>query len=115
MLQSIDRLCALVGEKLYVKWFKKMTQMKPSESFIDLSASREKGAKLVPHMTNFQAVTFLLSSIVGSGIFSTPGIVYYRCGNSVPLTLLMWLTGGFLAYCGAISYAEFASRFPNSR
>src|ERR1700759_1694350 len=52
-----------------------------------------------------------VSLTIGMGIFRTPVVV---AGNAGPPTIffLAWLTGGLVALCGALTYAEIGSRYP---
>lgn len=50
---------------------------------------------------------------IGSGIFRTPGLVAAQLG-SVQLIAILWLVGGLVFLCGALSYAELGSRYPES-
>ncbi len=49
--------------------------------------------------------------IVGSGIFSSPGVIVAITG-SPGASLVVWLVGGLLAWTGASSYAELGSAIP---
>ncbi|KAF9464735.1 amino acid permease-domain-containing protein [Collybia nuda] len=48
---------------------------------------------------------------IGSGIFSSPGIIIANT-NSVGASLIVWLLSGVLAWTGASSYAELGSAIP---
>jgi amino acid transporter len=49
--------------------------------------------------------------MIGSGIFSSPGLIVALTG-SVGASLLVWLVGGLLAWTGASSYAELGAAIP---
>lgn len=51
--------------------------------------------------------------MVGSGIFRTPGLVAQQLGRPW-LTFVAWLLGGVLAFLGALSFAELATRHPRA-
>src|SRR5213075_2112209 len=58
--------------------------------------------------------TFLMvGMVIGVGIFKAPSVV---AGNtSTPLEfILVWLFGGLASLCGALVYAELASRHPGT-
>lgn len=58
--------------------------------------------------------TFLvISSVIGSGIFFTPGIVAAQLPNPSAI-LLLWILGGFLSWCGALANAELGAMFPRA-
>ena len=57
------------------------------------------------------ATLLVVGSMVGTGIFTTPGFVVRDVG--APLAALAaWALGGALALCGALSYAELAAALP---
>ena len=57
--------------------------------------------------------TIVIGTIIGSGIFLTPGLVL-RDSGSVGLALTIWVVGGILSLLGALSYAELACMSPRS-
>ena len=50
-------------------------------------------------------------TVIGSGIFLTPGIVL-RTSGSVGVAMLVWLGGGILTLLGALTYAELGCSRP---
>jgi APA family basic amino acid/polyamine antiporter len=59
------------------------------------------------------ATLLVVASMVGSGVFTTTGLLVADLQSS-PAVLLAWLCGGLLALCGALSYAELAAAFPRN-
>ena len=59
---------------------------------------------------------FLLfvGSVIGSGIFLTPGLILRQLDGSVGFSLLVWLVGGILSLLGALTYAELAAANPEA-
>src|SRR5450755_537216 len=55
-----------------------------------------------------------IGSVIGSGIFLTPGLVLGQLGGSVGYSLLAWLVGGVLSLLGALTYAELAACNPEA-
>jgi len=55
-----------------------------------------------------------IGSVIGSGIFLTPGLVLQQLGGSVGYSLLAWLVGGVLSLLGALTYAELAASNPEA-
>src|SRR5207245_11540400 len=61
----------------------------------------------------WSAVAVLVGSTIGGGIFRTPAVIASRVPEPV-LMLVVWVLGGVLAVCGALTYAELAAMFPRS-
>jgi len=55
-----------------------------------------------------------IGSVIGSGIFLTPGLILRQVGGSVGYALLVWLFGGVLSLFGALTYAELAAANPEA-
>src|SRR6266481_7479037 len=71
------------------------------------------GERLVRRLGLWSAVAVLVGSTIGSGIFRTPA----RIAAYVPVPVPMfgvWVLGGLLALCGALTYAELAALYPRS-
>jgi amino acid transporter len=61
----------------------------------------------------WSAVAVVVGSTIGSGIFRTPAGVTDRLPGPLPL-MAVWVTGGLLALCGALTLAEVAGAFPDT-
>jgi APA family basic amino acid/polyamine antiporter len=59
-------------------------------------------------------VLMIVGTVVGSGIFLVPGAVLRAVGNSVPLALTVWLSGGVLSLLGALTYGELSAMKPKA-
>jgi APA family basic amino acid/polyamine antiporter len=55
-----------------------------------------------------------IGSVIGSGIFRTPGPILRQVEGSVGLALLVWIVGGVLSLLGALTYAELAAANPEA-
>jgi APA family basic amino acid/polyamine antiporter len=55
-----------------------------------------------------------VGSVIGSGIFLTPGLILRQLNGSVGYLLLIWLLGGVLSLLGALTYAELAAANPEA-
>jgi basic amino acid/polyamine antiporter, APA family len=55
-----------------------------------------------------------IGSVIGSGIFLTPGLILRQLDGSVGFSLLVWLVGGVLSLLGALTYAELAAAKPEA-
>jgi APA family basic amino acid/polyamine antiporter len=59
-------------------------------------------------------VLMIVGTVIGSGIFLVPGAVLRAVGNSVPVALVVWLSGGFLSLLGALTYGELSAMKPQA-
>jgi len=59
------------------------------------------------------AVAIVIGTVIGSGIFLVPRAMVQRVG-SPSLVFLVWIVGGLLSLCGALSYAELAAAMPEA-
>lgn len=59
------------------------------------------------------AYILVVSRVIGSGIFATPGSIVQSAG-SIGLTLLVWIVGTVLAACGLAVSMEFGCMLPRS-
>ena len=59
------------------------------------------------------AAAIIISNVIGSGIFLTPAVVASLTGDAVSM-LAVWLAGGFIAFAGAMAYAELAVLRPHA-
>lgn len=55
-----------------------------------------------------------IGSVIGSGIFRTPGSILSQVGGSVGIAMLVWIAGGVLSLLGALTYAELAANNPEA-
>ena len=63
------------------------------------------------------ATTIIVGSMIGSGIFLAPSLIAQIVQTSAlgPGTFIsIWLVGGFLTLCGALSYGELAAAMPKT-
>ncbi|MBN8981576.1 MAG: amino acid permease [Rhizobiales bacterium] len=59
------------------------------------------------------ATAIVVADMVGVGVFTSLGFQVKDITSGFSI-LLLWIVGGVVAMCGAISYAELASMFPRS-
>lgn len=71
------------------------------------------GERLPRRLGLWSAVAVAVGSTIGSGIFRTPAIIAGRVPAPLPM-FGVWVLGGGLALCGALTYAELAALFPRS-
>ncbi len=69
--------------------------------------------QLLRRLGPLDTVFLVIGSVVGSGIFMTTGFI----AESLPspgLILLVWLVGGLVTLCGALTFAELGAMFPTA-
>jgi APA family basic amino acid/polyamine antiporter len=59
------------------------------------------------------AIAVVIGDVIGSGIFRVPAAVATEVG-SVPGIMLVWVLGGVITLCGALSLAELAAAMPKA-
>jgi basic amino acid/polyamine antiporter, APA family len=70
-----------------------------------------EASALPRHIGGFTAGCVLVSSVVGSGIFTTTGFMARDLGHP-GLILAVWLIGGLIALAGALAYSELGAALP---
>lgn len=67
--------------------------------------------KIQPRLGLWDAVSIIVGIVVGTSIFRASAAIFNFAGG--PWTALgLWVAGGFLAWCGAVCYAELATTYP---
>ena len=61
----------------------------------------------------WSAILIVIGTTIGSGIFRSPASIANRLPGPLPLAAI-WLAGGLLAMCGALSLSEVASAYPRT-
>ncbi len=69
---------------------------------------------LVRTLRSRDLLLLFVGTVIGSGIFLTPGVILQQVGGSVGVSVLVWLFGGFLSVLGALTYAELAAANPEA-
>jgi len=59
------------------------------------------------------ATSLVVASMIGTGVFTTTGLVLQSLPSSA-LVLLCWAIGGLAALCGALAYAELGAALPGN-
>ena len=69
----------------------------------------ESNSKYTPHV----AIALVIANMIGTGVFTSIG---YQVGPlpSAFAILMLWLLGGLVAWCGALTYAEIATTLKRS-
>jgi APA family basic amino acid/polyamine antiporter len=73
----------------------------------------ESDAPLIRAIGVRSATLLVITNVIGSAIFLTPGSMAATL-PSEPLLLLAWVAGGAIALCGGLTYAEMGAMYPRS-
>jgi len=61
----------------------------------------------------FPATNIVVANMIGAGIFTTSGLLMAGLNNPM-LMLSLWVVGGLIAFCGALSYGELGAAMPGA-
>jgi basic amino acid/polyamine antiporter, APA family len=61
----------------------------------------------------FPVTNIVISNMIGAGIFTTSGLLLADLASPL-LMLTLWIVGGFIALCGALSYGELGASMPDA-
>lgn len=61
----------------------------------------------------FSLTNIVIANMIGAGIFTTSGLLMGDLGNPF-LMLFLWIVGGLIALCGALSYGELGAAMPQA-
>ncbi|KAF5618545.1 high affinity methionine permease [Fusarium sp. NRRL 52700] len=91
-----------------------------SEAAGEIQPSRDVEDDVLPETSTIgrnlswqSAYILVISRVVGSGIFATPGTIVQSVG-SAGLSLSLWIVGAFIAACGLAVSLEFGCMLPRS-
>ena len=76
-------------------------------------ADRHPRDRLRPQLGLTDATLLCVASVIGSGIFLTPGTIAERLPHA-GLILAVWLAGGVLSLLGALANAELGAMYPHA-
>ena len=65
------------------------------------------------HLSVWTAASFVIASMIGTGVFTSLGFQLVDIQSIFPL-IMLWVIGGIIALCGALSYSELATLYPRS-
>ena len=89
-------------------------QLTPEDITISTPSAAVTGdARLARELGTWSAAAVVVGTIIGSSIFRLPGAVAREAGSPEAIALL-WILGGVIALCGALSLAELAAAFPRT-
>ncbi len=65
------------------------------------------------HISMWTASSFVIASMIGTGVFTSLGFQLNDIQSIFPL-IMLWIVGGVVALCGALSYSELGAALPRS-
>ncbi len=72
------------------------------------------GVQAQPYKINFRTgASIVIANMVGTGVFTSLGFQVLGIQSGFAL-LMLWVVGGLIALCGAVSYGELAAAMPRS-
>src|SRR5208282_3100240 len=81
----------------------------PSEPALGMTARLFE----IPKISALTALALAVADMIGTGVFTSLGFQVRDIPSGFSL-LLLWVVGGIVALCGALSYSELAAAFPRS-
>ena len=65
------------------------------------------------HISFWTALSFIVASMIGTGVFTSLGFQLMEIQSIFPL-LMLWIVGGIVALTGALTYGELGTALPRS-
>lgn len=78
-----------------------------------IAAKRYAGPSLERVLGLWSAISIVIGTVIGSGVFLVPSTMI-RCVGSVSHLFAVWVIAGVLSLFGALTYAELAAAFPEA-
>jgi APA family basic amino acid/polyamine antiporter len=72
-----------------------------------------KDEKLKRQLGLFPATNIVVANMIGAGIFTTSGLLMAGLHDPI-LMMVLWIVGGIIAICGALSYGELGAAMPGA-
>ena len=66
-----------------------------------------------PQLSRFDLTMIVISLVIGMGIFRTPSVVAQTAGSTW-IFFSVWIFGGLVTLCGALTFAEIGARYPTA-
>ncbi|KAL1948698.1 hypothetical protein VTO73DRAFT_10504 [Trametes versicolor] len=89
------------------------TAVDPSLNPGELTFEEDSAGGMGRHLGVFSCTLLIVGRIIGTGIFSTPSSILGSVG-SVGASLMLWVLGFVLSFCGLFIWLEFGTMFPRS-
>jgi APA family basic amino acid/polyamine antiporter len=65
------------------------------------------------HLSVWTASSFVVASMIGTGVFTSLGYQLVKIQSVFPL-MMLWIVGGIVALCGTLVYSELGAALPRS-
>ncbi|KAI0685727.1 amino acid transporter [Cytidiella melzeri] len=89
------------------------TAMDPDLNPGELTFEEDTAGGLGRHLGVFSCTLLIVGRVIGTGVFSTPSSILGSVG-SVGASLMLWVLGFILSFCGLFIWLEFGTMFPRS-
>jgi APA family basic amino acid/polyamine antiporter len=76
-------------------------------------SNNENGNGLERKLGLFSVTNIVVANMIGAGIFTTSGLLMGDLHNPI-LMIVLWIVGGIIALCGALSYGELGAAIPRA-
>jgi len=104
-----DNLDHDIGEKKAVQEIIPAVHVSPG----GLSFEEDTAGGLGRHLGVTSCTLLIAGTIIGTGIFSTPSSILSGVG-SIGASLMLWVLGFVLSFCGLFIWLEFGTMYPRS-
>lgn len=65
-------------------------------------------------LDTYHTISLIINRIIGTGIFSTPALIFTLCQQSIGISIVLWMLGGIFTFAGLSVYLEFGLKIPKS-
>jgi APA family basic amino acid/polyamine antiporter len=83
----------------------------PSAIKNEIRLENQQNTNLPRKLGPFSLTNIVVANMIGAGIFTTSGLLMGGLQNPV-LMMILWVVGGIIALCGALSYSELGATMP---
>lgn len=80
-----------------------------SQAYAKLSPSAKKR---IHKLGTLSCISLITNKMIGTGLFSTPSIIFKYCNGNVKLFLGLWVLGAIITLSGLLIYLEYALKLP---
>ena len=105
---------SVVDEKKEEEYFGDVPDDAGASSERKLGVDVESGLTLRRALGRIDGMALIISSIIGSGIFASPGVLLNNVGGDAMLAMIIWVFGALLATCQGFIFAELGTLMPSA-